>query len=491
MARIPRLSKSKFQAGLQCSKRLWLECHHPEVADPISEAQQAIFDIGHRVGELARMRFPDGVLVAENHTQSDAALETTTRLLGEGISCLYEAAFGHDGVLVRADVVRRTDEGVWQLIEVKASNSLKQEHVTDAAIQTYVLRGAGLPVDRTYLLHLNRDYVYPGGPHDLKELFLLEDVSAEVEAYLPCVPALLGEMKTMLAGDCPHVRIGRRCATPYDCEFLGYCYGFLPEFPVTDIPRLSDDLLGYFLDQGIYSIKDVPLEYSGLSPDQRTVCRVIQSGEPHIGDGLADELAGLEFPLHFLDFETVMYGLPRYVGTRPYQTVPVQWSCHTLHEDGTLEHHEYLHREGTDPRPALTEHLLAALSGSGTVVAYTGYEATVLKGLAESQPQWASTIAEVQARLFDLHKVIKRHVCHPDFHGRTSLKCVLPALVEDVSYEGLAVPNGEVAMLRYNEAVWGDLPGPKCDAVFEDLLEYCATDTLAMVRLFENLKRKS
>jgi len=488
MAHVPRLSKSRFQAGLQCPKRLWLECHHPELADPIDEAKQAVFDTGHRVGELARMRFPGGVLVSEDHTQSRAARETTARLLGEGASCLYEPAFGYDAVLVRVDILRQSEDGCWQLVEVKSSSQLKPENISDAAIQTYVLRGAGLPVGPTYLMHLNRDYVCPGGRYDLEQLFILEDVTAQVEAYLPLIPALLSEMKTMLAGDCPKVRIGRHCANPYDCQFAGHCHDFLPEFPVTDIPYLSDDLLAELLEQGIYSVRDVPLSHPGLSPNQRTVCRVIQSGAPYFGEGLAAELAGLEFPLRFLDFETVMPALPLYVGTRPYQTIPVQWSCHTLHKDGTLEHHEFLHRERTDPRPSLTEGLLAILSGPGTVVAYTGYEGTVLKGLAESQPQWAEEIADVQARLFDLHRVISQHVCHPDFHGRTSLKCVLPALVEDLSYEGLAVASGEVATLRYEEAVWGDLPEPERKAIFQDLLEYCGTDTLALVRLFEELK---
>ena len=149
VAQVPRLSKSKFQAGLQCPKRLWLVCHRPDLADSISEAKQAVFDIGHRVGELARTRFPGGVLVAEDHTQSDAALGTTARLIEDDASCLYEAAFGHDAVLVRVDVLRHSEERYWQLIEVKAGTSLKSEYITDAAIQTYVLRGDGLPVGET------------------------------------------------------------------------------------------------------------------------------------------------------------------------------------------------------------------------------------------------------------------------------------------------------------------------------------------------------
>jgi hypothetical protein len=123
-------------------------------------------------------------------------------------------------------------------------------------------------------------------------------------------------------------------------------------------------------------------------------------------------------------------------------------------------------------------------------VSYSPYEGTVLKNLAESLPGRAAAIADVQDRLFDLCKVVGRHVQHPDFHGRTSLKRVLPALVEDLSYEGLAVSNGEVAMLRYGEAVWGDLPELERAAIFEDLLRYCAVDTLGMVRVFEVLERE-
>lgn len=490
MAYVPGLSKSRFQAGLQCPKKLWLECYRRELMDPIDEAKQALFDTGHRVGELAQQRFPGGVLLTEDFRQGAAALETTARLLSQGAICLYEPAFRYEAVLTRVDVLRQSAEGDWQLIEVKSSTQVKPEYITDAAIQTYVVRGAGLPVGGAYLMHLNRDYVYQGGAYDLEQLFVLDDITAQVEAYLPSIPALLGEMKTMLAGACPEVLIGRRCENPYDCNFVGHCHSFLPEYPVTDLPRLRDDLLADLLGQGIYSISDIPLSHPGLSDTQRAVCRVVQTGEPCFGEGMAAELAGLEFPLHFLDFETVMPALPLYAGTRPFQAIPVQWSCHTLHEDGTLEHHEFLHREKTDPRPLLTERLLAMLAGPGTVVSYTSYEATRLKNLAEDLPDKAAAIADVLGRLFDLHTVVGRHVQHPEFHGRTSLKCVLPALVEDLSYEGLAVSNGEVAMLRYGEAVWGDLPELEREAVLEDLLRYCEMDTLAMVRLFGELGRR-
>lgn len=491
MARVPRLSKSRFQAGLQCPKRLWLTCHHPELADPIGEAKQAVFDLGHKVGELARARFPGGVLVAEDYTQTFSALQTTGRLIADGVSCLYEPAFEHEGILVRVDVLRKDGDRGWEIIEVKSSTQIKTEYISDAAIQAYVVRGAGMALARSGLLHLNNQYVYPGGPYDLEELFVLEDLTTQVEEYLPRIPALLTTMKAMLVGGCPEVSIGRRCRVPYDCEFMGHCRSFLPEFPVTDLPRVTDGLLFEFLGRGIHSTRDVPLSHPGLTARQRTVCEVAQSGEPRYGEGLAAGLADLVYPLHFLDFETINPALPLYEGTRPYQVIPVQWSCHTLDEDGALEHHEFIHREKADPRPALTDRLLATLAGPGTVVTYSGYEGTVLRGLADSQPRWAVEIADVLTRLFDLHKVVHEHVCHPEFHGRTSLKNVLPALVPDLSYRGLAIPNGEVATLRYREAVWGDLAECEREAVFDDLLEYCSLDTLAMVRLFAELRRRA
>ena len=58
------LSKSRFLSGRQCFKRLYLEVRSPGLAAPVSEAQQAIFAQGTRVGELARGRWPDGVLVS-------------------------------------------------------------------------------------------------------------------------------------------------------------------------------------------------------------------------------------------------------------------------------------------------------------------------------------------------------------------------------------------------------------------------------------------
>jgi len=47
------------------------------------------------------------------------------------------------------------------VIEVKASNSRKPEHLPDAAVQLHVLRRAGLQVERAEVMHLNPECRFP------------------------------------------------------------------------------------------------------------------------------------------------------------------------------------------------------------------------------------------------------------------------------------------------------------------------------------------
>ena len=482
------LSKSRYQTGLNCRKALWLAVHEPDVADPVSEGQQARFEAGNLVGELARDRFRGGVMVEEGHTEQRAALARTRELLEQGVPVLYEAAFVHDGVLVRADVMFR-DGDVWNLVEVKSSTKAKPEHVTDAAIQTYVAEGAGLTVGKAFVGHLDKTYVYPGGAYDLDALFALDDVTEAVRGYLPMIPTKVADLRVMLDGPCPADRIGKQCSSPYACGFFGHCHEFLPAFPVTELPYLSEKGLNLLLDDGLYGIPEVPLDHPALSSKQREAAAVIQSGEMLLLGDLAVTLERLVYPVHCLDFETFKPALPLYPGTHAHQSVPFQWSDHVLHEDGDLEHREFLFEGDGDPRPHFLASLLAAVDSEGSVVVYSSYENSQLTALAEDFPQYREPIAAIQGRLFDLEKeVVKQHVRHPDFHAFTSIKYVGPALVADLSYGGLAIQNGDVAMLSYEAVAAKRVTGDERQRILDDLREYCGMDTLSLVKLLERFR---
>lgn len=486
-----RLSKSRFQTGLQCRKALWLSTRARELADSTSETQQHIFDTGNAVGELARERFADGVLVAEDYTRSAQALETTRRLLEDPPGAIFEAALEYGGVFVRPDVLVRVDEGLWDLYEVKSGTKVKDVNITDVAVQMWVLQGAGVPIRRAHLMHIDNTYVYDGGDYDLRRLFIAKDVSADARSYLPLVPRLVAEMLTMLdVPQPPAVTIGKHCDNPYTCSFYGHCHEFLPRHPVTEIPRIGETLLDSLVADGIFAIEDVPLDYPSLSGAQREVCELVRSGKPRFVGDVGGSLAELAYPIHFLDFETFMSALPLYPQTRPWQMIPFQWSDHVLHQNGDLEHYEFLHEGSGDPRLDFAQSLIEALGDTGSVVVYSSFENSRLNDLAKAFPQHASAIAAIQSRIFDLLQTVRSHVRHPDCLGSSSIKVVLPALVDDLSYDGLGIADGNVASMRYCQAAAGTLTDEECRIVYADLREYCGTDTLAMVRLFEVLRER-
>ena len=484
-----RLSKSKFQTGLQCEKALWLEVHEPDSADPIGESLRWIFDQGTEVGRIARRLFPRGVEVTEDYRHPDDALATTKRLLSEGTTVLYEPAFLFDGVLVRVDILVAVDDGQWDLYEVKSASSLQPQHITDVAVQTYVVEGAGLPIRRSHLVHLDTTYVYAGGDYDLSRLFAVEDVTEDARAFMSSVRSTLEKFRSMLDGSEPQIRIGTQCSKPYDCEFAGRCHAFLPEkHPITDIPRLSEKSLHALLDIGVTCVLDVPDGFR-LSGNQTEAVTVVKSGKPYVDvERLTSDLSKLVWPVYHLDFETVDPALPLWAGTRPYEAIPFQYSVHVHHEDGSHEHREYLHVDGADPRRPLAERMLRDLDTEGSVTHYTAYETRILNHLAAAIPDLAGRIAAVKARMVDLEAIVRADTKHPDASGRTSIKYVLPAWCPDMSYSGLDIHDGQTASVQYLKAVRGLVDPDEAKRTFSNLVEYCGMDTFAMVRLLDTLR---
>jgi hypothetical protein len=43
-------------------------------------------------------------------------------------------------------------------------------------------------------------------------------------------------------------------------------------------------------------------------------------------------------PAFYLDFEAFLPAVPLYVGTKPYQVLPFQWSLHRVDSDGATGH---------------------------------------------------------------------------------------------------------------------------------------------------------
>lgn len=487
---IPLLSKSRFAAGLQCHKRLYLECYEPDLATPPDEAQQARLDTGTAVGILARKLHPGGVLVTEDYLHHDAATERTKELIDRpGVPAIFEAAFTEGDVRVRVDILARTGDNSWDLIEVKSAATLKPEHIADAAIQLLTVQRSQLSIDRVLIAYINRDYVYEGGSYDPQELFVLDDVSEHTRARIIAIRSELETMKAVLGSQTlPAVDIGSHCNKPYRCEFYEFCREDEPEWSIGEIPRLYGSRWENLREAGVRSIPEIPPDVR-LTELQERVREAVLSQQPYVSPQLASELSRMTPPVHFIDFEGIDPALPIYSGTTPYQVLPFQWSDHVLHPDGVVTHAEFLASGERDPRQEFTESLVAQLAGAATLVAYGSYEQIRLRELADALSEWTSAIEALLALPWiNLLQLLQKHYYHHDFHGSWSLKSVLPVLVPEVSYNDLGIQEGTMASLAFLELVKQDTPIDRREKLRGNLLAYCGLDTKGMLRLIEALR---
>lgn len=492
------LSKSTYMRGRQCPKALWLYKNRRELLPSVDPARQAIFDSGTSVGLLAQQLFPGGLdCTPESARDFAPAIEATQRAIAEGATVIYEAAFLHEGVLAALDILVKDADG-WKAYEVKSSSSAKEYQWHDAALQAHVIEGCGIALVDVSIVHLNSAYVRQG-PIDVQQLFAITSVKTQVDAERGAVPARIEALKAVLQEtEEPVVGIGPQCGSPFPCDFKEYCWAHVPEegnvFQLTHARGKDWDLY----QRGILLLKDIP-DDEPLSTKQRLQVDSAKHDATTIDHtSLRRWLGELRYPLHHLDFETVMPAVPLFDGTRPFQQLPFQYSLHTQHASGAApEHREYLADGNGDPRPAFVERLLADIGPDGDILAYNAaFERTRLKELAHDLPQYAEALHALVARIKDLHTPFKKGwFTVPAMNGRTSIKVVLPALVPGTtgvgpSYSDLTVQEGGTASLLYAQLMAGTYPGD-VPQLRSDLLAYCALDTLAMVEVLAVLQRKA
>lgn len=482
------ISKSKFMAGVQCLKRLYLQVHHPELAPAPPGSTLAMLQQGREVGIMARGAFHGGVLVNTGDQGLATSIGRTTKLLTDpDVHAIFEGAFEYNNVIVRTDILARGPAG-WRLIEVKSSTDLKDHYAYDVGIQKHILNALGLQVS-PWLMHLNRDYIYDGHHYELGQLFILRSMDKEVAKLEDQLPGLLQAQREALTKTVPpFIEPGPQCTTPIRCEFYDYCNLPLPEDHVSLLPGMTSGKAEQLIAKGINSALEIPPDYD-LTERQQRACQCIQNRRTHISKDLRGALNKMVYPLFFADFESISPAIPRYAGMGPFSHIPFQWSVHSQRQPGAVvEHHEFLAEGGRDPRRAFLTSLLEVLGTKGHIVVYNrAFESRRLSDLARWLPEYADSITKVQARLWDLLDVVRKNVYHPGFRGSFSLKSVLPALIPDMTYEGMEVSQGVEAGLAWEKLLGGNLSQSEKLRLRIALLEYCHQDTLAMVRLLDYL----
>lgn len=485
------LSKSDFLKYRICSSYFWLWKNSPESVpeDSPAEVRENKFEQGNKIETVARQLFPNGILVEGYNTQ---AVRNTEHLVVDGSEVIFQATvITENNLLAMADVIERDSDG-WILYEVKSSSSVKKdEHIPDMAFQKLAFETAGYKINSTKVIHLNKDFVRYGDTINPQNFFVTADVSEAVEKILPEVRDQVAlALDKMLQTDKP---------TTCNCRLLSrgkHCLTFtqlnpdIPSYSVYDIARMQGKKLAELVDDEVFDIKDIPDDFS-LTPNQQFQVDIEKSGTPHINlDAIRQELSELEFPLYFLDYESVNPAIPLVDGITPHKQMVFQYSLHILDTpDGELRHTEHLSREASlTSLEALASQMREDIGDTGSVIAWHKmFERDRNKDLGLLLPQYNEFYESINQRLYDLKDIFsKNYYVHPEFHGSNSIKDVLPVLAPDLSYKELAIGKGDLAAVRWYEVVTKE-NDEGAEQVFADLLTYCKLDTLAMVRIYEFL----
>ncbi len=447
------LTKSKIIKGIKCKKALWLDVHKHEEADCEPESQ-GIFTDGLNIGVLARDFLPRGILALTDDYPNYRSAQRTEELIKNASDTIYEATFISNDVLVAIDILKKKD-GKWQIYECKSSTSVKPEHIVDAAVQYFVVANRGLEVDDVFILHVNNGYI-KNGEINPEKLFKATSIKEEVIARQEQIEAYINELKLVQLSSEPEIETGRFCHHPYPCSYWNYCCEL--------IATIDDDKV------------EVETQH-----EERINKEIVKK-----------RLEDFGYPLFFLDFETVMPAIPMFNESRPFQQIPFQYSLHYKEtRDSHPEHYEYLAYPQGDPRKDLIVKLIKDLNRPGKILTYNvGFERTRLKELARDFPQYKQELGRIIDRLDDLMPIFRRKEYHERSMGRGySIKLVLPLLAPELCYKELDISNGGDASAEFLK-LYGLNDTDHITQTRQALLKYCCLDTLAMLRIVEELEKK-
>jgi hypothetical protein len=322
-----------------------------------------------------------------------------------------------------------------------------------------------------------------------RDLFVVADHTEEVvpiadefnRAWDRVAPLLLRRSKPS-----PHW-----CWECRDCEFFAdRCVGAGIPDPVFQLPRLRENKFTDLTAMGVTRISEVPEDFA-LSDAQRRVAAAIRTKSPQVDAAEIREALGLlEWPVGYLDFETLKTALPLYPDVAPHEQLVTQYSLHIEPSPcNELSHLEYLADHSRDCREELVIRLLADTAECRTIVVYSSFEKTMIRGLANLFPDYADELVDLEAKLFDLEPSVRKGLVHPDFGGRSSIKVVLPVLAPDLDYADLDIGDGGTAVAAFAKLASGEVTDKEIRAVRGALLEYCKLDTLAMARVLWSLRQ--
>ncbi|MEZ5347145.1 MAG: DUF2779 domain-containing protein [Pyrinomonadaceae bacterium] len=472
------LTKSQFKLFLTCPREFWLAGHHPEAIDSVIP--------------------PDAAFRIRQGYEVERIAKSFLREKG-GVEYEFQRSVQTERLIARFDVfVEEPGDGGAHIYEIKSSKFIdpaegkrkadREMRLYDIGFQVFAAREAGINLKKAHLVTLNGEYKLRG-QFEVEEFFVVEDVTEEVEALQETIAAEIEAAFALLESG-PSDNFENLCDKKLECEYFKFSKPDLPYPTIFNIAYLKRDKASELLESGVLDVLDVPDDFQ-LSAKQRDFVDFVKAGEKRIDKiAIEERLGELVYPLYFLDYETVNPSVPQFEGMSPLQQITFQHSLHVLESpDGELQHHEYLSDGSGIPPKEVAEHLSSVIGETGSVIVwYKPFEMGRNREMGELYPEFAKFFESVNSRIFDLYEIFKDGLYRDPAIKNNSIKNVLPRLVPHMSYEEMDINNGGLAMSLWYDNVYNGKSENEKLKTMQDLREYCAQDTLAMVEILRVLQ---
>lgn len=301
----------------------------------------------------------------------------------------------------------------------------------------------------------------------------------------------------------------------------------------------------------IFSVDDILKANGRITEKMRQALQIHKAKgeevpEEIIRSGLVKELERWQYPLHFLDFEAGNYAIPVRSGRSPYHLVIFQFSCHTLQEDGSWSHYQWIDdfESGYVNYELVRQLKKVPQITEGTIVQYSNFERHALKTIRRALMNEQESVADAEELIkwigqiirrkdsthrqapfmADLSRQVKHFYYNREMENSLSVKDVLRSVMSHSEFlkekyskpyssrnfdemiwwragsengalnpyellaerEEGAIRRGTEAMVVYGEMISRELPKEELKKYQQSLLRYCELDTLAMVMIYQH-----
>jgi CRISPR/Cas system-associated exonuclease Cas4 (RecB family) len=475
------INKTVFINYLNCPTLAWLTKRN-KIPKLTGLKNDFLIYEGKNIIQKAWQLFNNSVVVYK-FQDIDVFLQTKNLIENYKIDVICNASFVAEGsYYVRADILKRIDKSSWHLFEVKFSSKCKEKYTNDIAFTAMVLSKANINVSKYSILHLSNDYRLDMQIESLfKEIDFDEKVNLRLLDFFSISEQVL---KDVNSDNMPKPFLKRRCK---NCPVFDICMGKNIKNHIFDLPILSIPAMEELIILKADTIEKVPDDFE-LTQMQQIVKNSVLTNTTYVSDTLQDELNNIKSPYYYLDFESVTTIMPLYPDVAPYTQILTQFSLDKTDNVGNiLNHYEYIADHTKDCRRKIAIQLIDYLKQYGSIITYSNSERISILELANLFQDLREKLNKIADRIVDLELILKKNYYDVNFHGRSSIKKVLPILIPKETYLDLEICDGGDAGASFAFMAMGMYDKNQIEQTKKNLLKYCAKDTAAMIYIHQFL----